>query len=56
MEVGWNIRFSGDLGDLEVVFLIVKYRMFWCQIGVKRCQKWSQIGVAKVPKIWGVTW
>lgn len=42
--------------DLKVVFLIVKYREFWGEIGVKRCQNWSQIGVRKVPEIWGVTW
>lgn len=30
--------------------------MFWGQIGVKRCQNWSQKWMKKVSEIWGVTW
>lgn len=46
-----NLRFQAVLSDLEVVFLIVKYRRFWGQIGVKRCQNWSQKRVKKVAEI-----
>lgn len=46
-----RIRFHEALGDLEMVFLIVRYRMFWGQIGVKRCQNWSQKRVKKVSEI-----
>ncbi len=34
-----------------MLFLIVKYRMFWGEIGVKRCQNWSQKRVKKVSEI-----